>query len=82
MNESVKMSVSPLTRCGDEKAVYVLFSDEGKSLELKLPEASVVKNSGFSEDEISALKEYAINEADYIYSIAKDVNPIKAFMGE
>lgn len=93
MNEAVKMSVSSLMRHGDSKSIYVLFTDQDKSAEFVVPELSsseggestnscrVLSNKGFSENELEQLKDYLDNERDYIYCIAKEVNPVKAFMG-
>ena len=82
MNSEVKMSVSSMTRTGDKKAVYVFFQDRDKTAEFSLPGCKLVKNNGFSEDDISQLKEYIENEQDSIYAMAKGVNPIKALMGD
>ena len=82
MNGEIKMSVSSMTRSGDKKAVYVLFQDGDKSAEYSLPECGLIRNKGFSEDELKSLKEYMDNEQDSIYAMAKGVNPIKALMGK
>ena len=81
MNSEIRMSVSSLTRTGDNKAVYVLFQDKGKTAEIALPGSRLVSNSGFSDEEILQLKEYAENEQDSIYELAKQINPMRAFMG-
>ena len=80
MSNEIKMSVSSMTRTKDSKAVYVMFSDNEKSVEFSLPGCSLVNNKGFSDEEIAQLKDYVSNEQDYIYSLAKQVNPMKAFM--
>ncbi len=41
----------------------------------------LVKNKGFSDDDIRQLKDYIDNEQDTIFAMAKHVNPIKAMMG-
>ena len=82
MNSEIKMSVSSMTRSGDKKAVYVLFQDGDKSAEYSLPGCDLIRNKGFSEDELKSLKEYMDNEQDSIYAMAKGVNPIKALMGK
>lgn len=76
------MSVSSMTRSEDKKGVYVLFTDGNKSAEFIVPEGKIVRKNGFSEDELKQLKEYVQNEQDYIFSLAKTVNPLKAFLGE
>ena len=82
MNGEIEMSVSSMTRSGDKKAVYVLFQDGDKSAEYSLPGCGLIRNKGFSEDELKSLKEYMDNEQDSIYAMAKGVNPIKALMGK
>jgi len=82
MNNEIKMSVSSLTRKDNDKAVYVLFQDRNKTAEFALPGCRLINNYGFNEVELSQLKEYVDNEQDKIYSLAKQVNPMKAFMGE
>lgn len=80
MNSELKMSVSSMTRKRDKKGVYVLFTDGPNSAEFLVPDCSVIKSTGFSNDELEQLKDYLHNEQDYIFSLAKDVNPIRGFM--
>lgn len=40
-----------------------------------------MSNMGFSEDEIEKLTNYVKEESEYIASIAKNVSPMKAFLG-
>ncbi len=82
MNTDIKMSVSAITRKGYEKAVYIVFQDGDKMAEFALPECRVVGNFGFDEKEIEKLREYVDGERDSIYSMAKQINPIKALMRE
>ena len=71
-----------MTRNKDNKAVYVLFEDGTKSAEFALPEGKLMNNRGFSEEDVAQLKDYVCNEKDEIFSLAKTINPIKAFLGE
>lgn len=82
MNSEVKMQVSSFFRKDGEKSIYVMFNDSDKSAEFILPECKLLKNSGFSEDELEQLKDYIDNEKDSIYEIAKKVNPMKGFLGQ
>lgn len=82
LSETVTMSVSSMTRHGDEKAVYVLFADGEKTAEFIVPGCKLVSSKGFDEPSISQLRDYVDNEQDCIFNIAKNVNPLKAFMGE
>ena len=82
MNSEIKMSVSALSRHGEEKAIYVFFSDGNASAEFSLPECKLLHSNRFSNDELKQLKEYVSAEKDTIYQIAKKVNPIKGFLGK
>lgn len=82
MNSEIKMSVSSMTRSDDKKGVYVLFTDGDKSAEFVVPGCKVINNKGFDEEELKQLRDYVDNEQDYIFSLAKTVNPMKAFMGD
>lgn len=82
MNSEIKMSVSSIMRNDETKGVYVLFTDNDKTAEFLVPECKVINNSGFCEDELKQLTEYLRNEQDYIFSLAKTVDPIRAFMGD
>lgn len=74
------MSVSSMTRSGEKKGVYVLFQDGEKMAELLVPGCEVVYNKGFDEEELQQLRDYGEQEIDSIYALAKQVNPIKAFL--
>ncbi len=80
MNNEIKMSVSMMTRTKDKKAMYVQFQDNTRMAEFELPELKLLYNKGFSDEEINQLMDYIKNEMDYIYSLSKKVNPIKAMM--
>ena len=76
------MSVSCMTHTKESKAVYVMFQDGDKNAEIALPECRLVSNRGFSDEEISQLMDYASNEQDSIFELAKGINPMKAFLGK
>ena len=80
MNENIKMVVSSMTRKKDKKAVFVYFQDGDKTAEFLLPGCELVKNKGFTDSDIRQLKKYIDNEQDVIFSMAKQINPIKAIM--
>ncbi len=82
MNSEIKMSVSTMTHTKDTKAVYVLFEDGKKEAEFSLPGGNLVRNNGFSEEEITQLKDYIDNEQDSIFELAKKINPMRAFLGQ
>ena len=71
-----------MTRTKDSKAVYVMFEDEHRSAEFALPEGNLVRNNGFSDEEINRLKDYVDNERDSIFDMAKKINPMRELLGE
>ena len=80
MKKDIKMSVSTMTRSKEKKAVYVFFQDGEKTAEFTVPGCELLKNNGFSDEDISQLKAYITNEQDTIFDMAKQVNPLKAMM--
>lgn len=70
-----------MTRTENSKAIYVLFTDDKKSAEFSIPGCKLVSNKGFRDIEIEELKDYVLNEQDSIMSLAKTINPMRAFMG-
>ncbi len=80
MNQEIRMSVSSMTRSGEKKGVYVLFQDGEKMAELLVPGCEVIYNKGFDGEELKQLKDYGEQEIDSILALAKQVNPIKAFL--
>ncbi|MCR5503929.1 MAG: hypothetical protein K6F53_13075 [Lachnospiraceae bacterium] len=82
MSDGIQMSVSSMTRTDQKKAVYVLFRDGEKTAEFALPECELIKNSGFSEEELGKLREYTDGDRDRIFELARGVDPMKAFLGK
>lgn len=80
MSENVSMSVSSPIVKGEKKLVYVMFSEEGKTAEFEAPGAELVKNSGFSDEDIDILKDYILGNWETIFGMAKEIDPMKAFM--
>lgn len=66
MNREIKMSVSSLSRKGEEKAIYVFFTDGKANAEFLLPDCKLVHSKNFSEDDLKQLKEYVSAERVYI----------------
>lgn len=81
IGKDITMNVSCVVGKEGEKKIYVLFSDRDKSAEFVLPDLKLLKNTGFSDEEADKLKDYLDSERSNIFSIAKDVDPMKAFLG-
>lgn len=80
MNSEMKMNVSPVTRLGDKRVVYVLFTDQSSSAEFIIPGGELISNKGFDEKEIAEIKEYLECEQDNLFQVAKELNPMRSFM--
>ena len=80
MSEDVKMSVSAPVVKDERKIVYVVFEDVAQSAEFEAPAGTLVKNSGFSEEDVEVLQEYIKNNWKTIFDMAKDIDPMKAFL--
>lgn len=78
----MEMKVSSMTRTDNSKAVYVQFIDGVRKAEFAIPGCNMVSSSGFSQEELKQLRDYVDNEQDYIFSVAKNVSPMKGFMGK
>lgn len=76
------MSVSSLTRHAGDKNIYVQFACGNATAEFTFPGFCVLRSSGFTEEELKQLIQYMDAERETIYSLAKQVNPLKAFMGQ
>ena len=80
MSEDVKMSVSAPVMKGNDKIVFVVFEDVAVSAEFEAPSGTLVKNSGFAEEDIEVLKDYILNNWETIFGMAKGIDPMKAFL--
>ena len=78
----MEMSVSPAVSKDGKQKVYCLFQDGGRQAECTLPDYEVVKNDGFSEDEVEQLLDYMKREKQTILEQAGTVNVMSAFMGK
>ena len=56
MNDTVQMSVYSMTCHGDEKAIYVFFSDDEKTAEFMIPGCKLLNSSGFDDGELRQLE--------------------------
>ncbi|MBQ8247955.1 MAG: hypothetical protein IJZ42_12565 [Lachnospiraceae bacterium] len=80
MNSEMKMNVSPVTRLGDKRVAYVLFTDKSSSAEFIIPGGELLNNKGFDEKELAEMKEYLDSEQDHLFQVAKELNPMRSFM--
>lgn len=80
MNSNITMTISGFTRTNENKAVYIMFTEQDKTAEIALPGCRVIANNGFTEEELKKLVKYVGEEQEAIYAEAKKVNPFTAMM--
>lgn len=78
----MNMQVSGVCSRGEEKIAYVLFEEETRSAEGVIPECKIVRNKGFSPEEVDRLEEYMRDNLGMLKRHASEVNPISAMMKE
>ncbi len=78
----LNMSVSPVFERDGEKKAYVSFSDPGREAEALIPDCEIIKQKGFSEEEVEQLKEYLEAQKDSLMQTASKLNVMDAFMKE
>ena len=62
MNSEMKINISPITRLGDKRVAYVLFTDKSANAEFIIPGGELLRNEGFDEKALAELKEYLESE--------------------
>ena len=82
MSDTLEMSVSSVTNTDGKKHIYVWFCDKNRNAEGRIPECDIIKNNGFSEKELAALRFYMKENTDQILKAAKTVSLMQAFMGK
>lgn len=80
MNSNMKINISPVTRSGDRRVAYVLFSDGDSGAEFMIPGGELLNSKGFDEKELAEMKEYLEREQDELFRVAKELNPMRSFM--
>lgn len=77
---SMKMSVSPICMKDGEKVAYVVFEEGKRRAEGIIPECTIIKNSGFSEEEVAGLELYMKSDLKRLKKMAAGINVLDAFM--
>lgn len=67
MNSEMKINVSPVTKLGDKRVAYVLFTDKSANAEFIIPGGELISNKGFDEKELAEIKEYLECEQDNLF---------------
>ena len=80
MDDSIKMSVSPVLSKDGQRYAFVSFEDGERIAEGRIPECKLVSNKGFSEEEAARLEEYMKEELAQLKRMAASIRVIDAFM--
>ncbi len=78
----LNMSVSPIFERDGKKKAYVSFSDPGREAEALIPDCEIVRQKGFTKEEIAQLKDYLEDQKDALLKTASGLNVMDAFMKE
>ena len=80
----IEMTISSVVRKDGKERIFVGFYDKsaGKEAEAVIPGFIFIKNKGFSEEELKALKIYLEEEQSDILKKARIVNPLDGFTGK
>lgn len=80
----IEMTISSVVRKDGKERIFVGFYDKSaeKEAEAVIPGFIFIKNKGFSEEELKALKIYLEEEQSDILKKARTVNPLDGFTGK
>lgn len=80
-SDELTMSVSPICQKDGKKVAYVSFLDKNRSAEGIIPACMIIKNKGFSDEEVLGLESYMKSQLDTLKKMAASVNAADAFLG-
>ncbi len=78
-NLAMNMSVSQIIKKDGKEKIYILFEDGICSAEGIYPDCRIIRNSNFTEKEVSMLSKYMEENSNQIKELAKTVSVWKAF---
>lgn len=76
---NMKMTFSCVLPRGKEKIVRVQFEGQGTFAEGLIPDGTIIKQKGFSKEEVDALELYLKMNKDDIMKKAKEISGIKSW---
>ncbi|MBR1524832.1 MAG: hypothetical protein IJ641_10315 [Lachnospiraceae bacterium] len=80
MGDSVDIKVSGVFTKNGKQIAYVSFTDGVKTAEGIIPDCTITKNKGFTDDEISQLEAYMKKDLASLKKMAAGINVVKALM--
>ena len=79
---AMNMSVSPVCTKDGKQFAFVTFDDGSRNAEGEIPNCHIIRNNGFSEDEVVGLEIYMKANLTMLKKMAAGVNVLDAFMGK
>jgi len=79
-DDELNMTVSPVISKDGRQFAYVSFTDATRSAEGEIPECVIVKNQGFTVEEVHQLEDYMRANRTELKKLASSVNVMNAFM--
>ncbi len=81
MNDTLNMSVSPICHSDDgKKYAFVTFDDGTRNAEGRIPECKIIKNNGFTDEEVSQLEKYMKDNISQLKKMASSIHILDAMM--
>ena len=75
------MTISPIVSKNKQKMLYVMFKEHDKELEICIPSYEVIKNNGFSKEELDNLIVYCKVNKEQLLKRASKISIMEAFLG-
>lgn len=80
-NRDIHMTISPIVSKNKQKMLYVMFKEYDKELEICIPSYEVIKNNGFSKEELDNLIVYCKVNKEQLLKRASKISIMEAFLG-
>ncbi len=64
------------------RTIYLEYIDGDRSAEIIIPDYKLLRNDGFSKEEIDGLMQYSRDNSLEFFNRAKKINPMTAFLGK
>ncbi len=80
MENTVNMSVSPICVKDGKKYAFVTFSEGERLAEGKIPDCTIISNTGFTAEEVAQLESYMQKELPKLKEMAAGIHLLDAFM--
>ncbi|WP_029067103.1 hypothetical protein [Lachnobacterium bovis] len=80
LQRNVQMMISSVVNKNKQKIVYVMFTEDEKKVEIRIPDFVVIKNNGFSKERIDNLVVYCKVNKEQLLKRASKISIMDAFL--